>query len=163
MGERDGGKAAPEPGRRKVLAVSSGGGHWIQLRRLAPAWEGLDLVHVGVDPVRPPDLPEGRYHAVRDATRANPSAFLVLVPQLLRIVLRERPDVVVTTGAAPGLIALALAKTLLGSRTIWIDSIANVGRMSGSGMQARRFADHWLTQWEGLAGPEGPDYWGQVL
>jgi UDP-N-acetylglucosamine:LPS N-acetylglucosamine transferase len=149
--------------RRKVMAVSSGGGHWVQLRRIAPAFEGLDLVYVGVDRATPADLGGASYHAVRDATRRDRLAFAVLTAQLVRIVLTERPEVVVTTGAAPGLIALALAKVLLRSRTIWIDSIANVGRMSGSGMQARRFADHWLTQWEGIARPEGPHFWGQVL
>ena len=58
----------------------------------------------------------------------------------------------------------ALAKTLFGIKTIWIDSIANCERMSSSGKQARRFADQWLTQWPDLAGgPQGPDYWGAVL
>lgn len=145
------------------MAVSSGGGHWVQLRRIAPAFADLDVFYVGVDRVRPSEMAGETYYAVRDATRRDRVAFAVLVAQLVRIVLKERPDVVVTTGAAPGLIALALAKTLVGSRTIWIDSIANVGRMSGSGMQARRFADHWLTQWEELARPEGPQCWGQVL
>lgn len=145
------------------MAVSSGGGHWVQLRRIAPAFAGLDAFYVGVDRIPPAEMAGETYYAVRDATRRDRIAFAVLVAQLVRIVLKERPDVVVTTGAAPGLIALALAKILVGSRTIWIDSIANVGRMSGSGMQARRFADHWLTQWEELARPEGPHCWGQVL
>ncbi|HVH03936.1 MAG TPA: hypothetical protein VM891_13525 [Amaricoccus sp.] len=70
---------------------------------------------------------------------------------------------VVTTGAAPGLVALALAKRLCGSRTVWIDSIANVEELSTSGTHARRVADVWLTQWEHLARPEGPHFWGAVL
>ena len=81
---------------------------------------------------------------------------------MTRILLKERPEVVVTTGAAPGLVALALARRL-GSRTVWIDSIANVERLSTSGEHARRVADVWLTQWEHLARPEGPHFWGAVL
>ena len=69
----------------------------------------------------------------------------------------------VSTGAAPGLVALALAKLMLGSRTIWIDSIANSERLSLSGRLARPVADAWLTQWAHLARPGGPDYWGAVL
>lgn len=145
------------------MAVSSGGGHWIQLRRLAPAFDGLDLVYVSVDPRPPADLGPGRYRAVRDATRRDRIGFAVLVAQMARLLLAERPDVVITTGAAPGLVAIALAKTVLRSRTIWIDSIANVERLSSSGRIARRFADHWLTQWEHLATPGGPAYAGQVL
>ena len=31
---------------RRVLAVASGGGHWIQLLRLSPAWEGCAVTYV---------------------------------------------------------------------------------------------------------------------
>ena len=75
--------------------------------------------------------------------------------------LRERPDVVVSTGAAPGYLALRCAK-LLGARTVWIDSVANVEELSLSGRIASTKADLCLTQWPHLAaGPVG--YEGSVL
>jgi hypothetical protein len=52
---------------------------------------------------------------------------------------------------------------LLGCKTIWVDSIANVDELSLSGQQAGRFADLWLTQWEHLERPEGPEYFGSVV
>jgi len=149
--------------RRRLLAVASGGGHWMQLRRIVPAFEGFETVYASVDQDPPAALAGQRYYRVRDASRRRPLAFAPLVPQLARILLKERPEVVVTTGAAPGLVALALARRLVGSRTVWIDSIANVERLSTSGEQARRVADVWLTQWEHLARPEGPHFWGAVL
>ena len=149
--------------RRRLLAVASGGGHWMQLRRIVPAFEGFETVYVSVDPAPPAALAGQRYYRVRDASRRRPLAFAPLVPQLARILLKERPEVVVTTGAAPGLVALALARRLCGSRTVWIDLIANVERLSTSGEHARRVADVWLTQWEHLARPEGPHFWGAVL
>jgi UDP-N-acetylglucosamine:LPS N-acetylglucosamine transferase len=84
-------------------------------------------------------------------------------PQFIAIMLREKPDVVITTGSMPGFVGLAVAKTFTRARTLWIDSIANCDELSSSGRQARRFADRWLTQWEVLAGPDGPEYWGAVL
>ena len=72
------------------------------------------------------------------------------------------PDVIVSTGAAPGYIALRLGR-LLGSRTIWLDSIANVERLSMSGEIVGRHADLWLTQWPQLSRTGGPDCWGAVL
>ena len=36
--------------RRRVLAVASGGGHWVQLMRLRPAFEGTDIHYATVDP-----------------------------------------------------------------------------------------------------------------
>ena len=150
----------------RVLVVASGGGHWVQMRRIRPAFEGFDTAYVSVYPDYADELPGQRYYNVSDITRVSLGKLFVLVPQLIRILLTERPKVVITTGSAPGLVAIALAKTLLGARTIWIDSIANCERMSSSGMQARRFADEWLTQWPELtgAGPKsGPKYWGAVL
>ncbi len=34
--------------RVRVLAVASGGGHWVQLLRLRPAWEGCDVAYATV-------------------------------------------------------------------------------------------------------------------
>jgi UDP-N-acetylglucosamine:LPS N-acetylglucosamine transferase len=147
----------------RVLAVSSGGGHWVQLQRLRPAFQHADMAYVTVADHYRHDLDSERFYVVTDFTRRSLPRLVKVVPQLLAILLRERPDVVITTGAAPGLIALLLAKMTTRATTIWIDSIANCERMSSSGLQARRFADKWLTQWPNLARPDGPQYWGAVL
>ena len=109
------------------------------------------------------DVPEARFYAIPDMTRKNLSRSFELLPKLTSIIARERPELVITTGALPGLIALVLAKAICGARTIWIDSIANCERLSSSGRQARRFADVWLTQWPELATKDGPHFWGRVL
>lgn len=145
------------------MAMASGGGHWTQLRRLAPAFEGLEVAYVSVQPGYAADVPGHRFYAVYDVTRWDRWKLVLVVIQLTRILLKERPDVVVTTGSGPGVIALALARTLLRAKTIWIDSIANCERMSSSGLQARRVADIWLTQWPKLRGEDGPQYWGSIL
>jgi UDP-N-acetylglucosamine:LPS N-acetylglucosamine transferase len=147
----------------RILAVASGGGHWVQLRRLRGAFEGLDVAFVSVKSAYADDVKEHRFYNVRDATRWNKFGLLILAVQLAGILLKERPKIVITTGAAPGLIAIALARHMLGARTVWIDSIANCETMSSSGLHARRFADVWLTQWPQLAGPAGPVHWGAVL
>lgn len=157
----------PGPGtaarRQKLLAVSSGGGHWVQLCRLIPAFADCQVVYASTDPAPPAALRGATYHRIPDASQRDRLAFLPLAARLLRILLKERPDVVLSTGAAPGLVALVLAKSLLRSRTIWIDSVANVGELSTSGKLARPVADAWLTQWEHLSRPEGPRHWGAVM
>ena len=135
----------------------------MQMRRLRPAFADFDVSYVSVSPAYAEDVPGCRYHAVIDVTRRNAGMLAVLVPQFLFILLRERPDVVITTGAAPGLVGICLAKLFFRARTMWIDSLANCERMSSSGDKARFFADVWLTQWPQLARPEGPLYWGAVL
>ncbi len=151
----------------KVMAISSGGGHWVQLMRLKAAFRDMDMVYVCVDPSVQVDVPGERLLLVRDATRKSKWALVVCGMQMLRIMLQERPQVVVTTGAAPGLLALVIGRKLCGARTIWIDSIANAEELSGAGRLARRVADVWLTQWphlaEARAGQAVPEFWGSVL
>jgi UDP-N-acetylglucosamine:LPS N-acetylglucosamine transferase len=148
---------------RKVLAVASGGGHWVELRRLMPAFADSEVVYVSTESVADADLAPARYYAVRNVTRRSRLAFAETIRQVHAIVRKERPDVVVTTGAAPGLVALVLAKLLCRSRTVWIDTVAHTEGMTLSGRLARPFADAWLVQWPHLAKPGGPEYWGAVL
>ncbi|MFZ9882406.1 MAG: hypothetical protein ACO3QC_13510 [Phycisphaerales bacterium] len=94
-------------------------------------------------------MPAEQYVHVPDSSRWSPvriaASSMVIAYHLVRL----RPDTVVSTGAAPGFIALRIA-ALLGARTIWIDSIANAEVLSLSGHKASRFADLTLTQWPEL-------------
>lgn len=148
--------------RRKVVAVASSGGHWTQLLRVIPAFSSCEVVYVTVLQSYRSEVPDNRFYVVRDATRWNKLGLIILAFHMLRIMMSERPDVVVSTGAAPGYFAILLGK-LFGARTIWIDSITNIERLSMSGELVGRHADLWLTQWPHLAKPAGPYFGGTVL
>ncbi len=145
----------------RVLAVASSGGHWVQLRRLGPAFEGHDVAYLTTDPGHRAEVGQARFYTVGDANRWNKLALLRSALKVLWVVLRERPRVVVSTGAAPGYLAIRFGK-LLGARTVWIDSVANVDELSLSGRMASTTADLCLTQWPHLAG-ERVQYRGAVL
>lgn len=151
-----------KPARGKLLAVSSGGGHWIQLRRVAPAFDGFDVVYVTVIASYRSQVPDSRFYRVNDATRWNKLALMLLALRMAIIVLRERPTAVVSTGALPGYFAVLFGRWL-GARTVWLDSMANIEDMSMSGAQVGPYADLWLTQWPHLAKTAGPHYGGSVL
>jgi len=153
--------AAKRPAR--VMVIASGGGHWTQMLRLAPAWAGLDVFYVGVKQMYEVDVPGSRFYAVEDVSRLHRLALFRTVCQLAWILLKERPRAIVTTGSAPGMLALRLGKALLGCRTLWLDSVANVEEMSLSGRKAAAHADLLLTQWPHLAKAEGPHYKGALL
>jgi len=155
----------------KVLAIASSGGHFVQLLRLMPAFEGCKVTVASTDPalvsevVAQADRLQMSAPAFRVVTDANRWQKLKLIKSLFgigRLVFGLRPDVVITTGAAPGYFALRLGR-LAGARTIWLDSIANAEGLSLSGRKAGRHADLWLTQWPELARPDGPRYEGAVL
>ena len=145
------------------MAIASGGGHWVQLRRIMPALDGMDVFYVSLDPSLAADVPDHDYYTIRDVSRRDRFGILVVIAQLMRILFKERPKVVITTGSLPALIAMVLAKYLFKSKTIWIDSIANAEKLSSSGKKAGKIADLWLTQWPQLSGPNGPQHWGAVL
>ena len=148
--------------QKRVLAIASGGGHWVQLLRLRPAFEGLDVTWVSRDPASRDDVAPSPFHVIGEASRAQKLGVLKVALQAFWLLIRIRPSVIVTTGAAPGLLTLALGKTLFRAKTIWIDSIANVETLSGSGRLAARFADIRLTQWPDLV-EDDIEYWGAVL
>lgn len=148
--------------RRRVLAVASAGGHWIQLQRLRPAFEDQQVAFVTTNAGYRGEARPHRFYVVNDASRWNKFRLALMAVRLLLIILRERPDVVISTGAACGYFAVRFGK-LIGARTLWIDSIANIDEVSMAGRLAGKYADLWLTQWPHLATPEGPHYAGAVL
>ena len=95
-------RAISHHGRSRILAVASGGGHWVQLLRLRPALAEHDVTYVSVDKCYRSDISPATFYVVNDATRKNRVGLLFLAVRLLWILVRTRPDTIVTTGAAPG-------------------------------------------------------------
>lgn len=149
-------------GRKKILAISSGGGHFIELLRLRPAFGGHFVVFVTVDEAYRKHVGSAPLHVVRDTTRWDGWRVGITASQVFALLLRERPDVVVSTGALPGFFGVVFGR-MLGAQTIWVDSLANVEELSMSGQKVGPFADLWLTQWQELATPGGPRFAGSVL
>ena len=134
----------------KVVAIASAGGHWIQLLRLKPAFDSSELVFISTEPSFAETVKGYRFYTVPDANRWNKMQVLKMAIQVFKIIRREKPDVVISTGAAPGLLGIIAGKTV-GAKTIWIDSIANVEKLSLSGKLASRVASRTYTQWPHLA------------
>jgi len=159
---------------RKVLAVASSGGHWVQLLRLRPSWDGISVAYLTTEiGYKEQVLPEPgsfpstdtvpRFYCVVSANRWTKFRLLKQLFQILVVLLRERPDVIISTGATPGFFAIKFGK-LLGARTVWIDSIANAEELSLSGKKIQSSADLWLTQWPHLeATLPGLKYKGSVI
>lgn len=149
--------------RKRVLAISSGGGHWVQLLRLSPAFVHQRTTFVTVREDYRVDVPDGAaFRVIVDATRWDKLRFIRMSLQIAAIIARVRPHVVVSTGAAPGVVAIMLAR-IVRARTVWVDSIANCEELSLSGRQLEGRADLWLTQWEHLATPDGPRFAGATV
>ena len=147
---------------KRVLAVASGGGHWQQLMQLRAAFTHHDVRYVTTLAGLAEEFSVSPAHLVPDCNRNERLRIVMSALSVGWLLLRHRPHVVISTGALPGVIALAFGR-LLGARTIWVDSVANAEEMSASGRLARRFATVLFSQWEAVAEAEGAEYAGAVL
>lgn len=146
--------------RVKVMAVASKGGHWIQLNRLKPVFDKHQTYYVSTFTAK--DKKDKYYFKTVDANRNKKILLLLQFSQMLFLIIKIRPDVVVSTGASLGFFALQISK-LLRIKTIWLDSMANGDEMSLSGKKVKIFSDVWLTQWENVADNEGASFKGRVI
>jgi hypothetical protein len=154
--------SASKPERKTVFAIASAGGHFNQLMLLRPGFEGQEVTYLTTLPGLAETFGALPVRLIPDCNADTPLRVLVCCFVTGWQVLRHRPDAIVTTGALPGVIALAWGRTI-GARTLWIDSIANAEKLSASGRLARRIAHCTLSQWPAVAEAEGVGYEGAVL
>lgn len=145
----------------KIFAVASVGGHWIQLLRILPALNGNEVIFASTKNSFAETVLNYKFNLIPDTNRNEILKIPNAIFKIFSLIKKIRPDVVITTGALPGLISLFAGKCY-GAKTIWIDSIANVEKLSLSGKIASKFADRTYTQWPGLANQDCL-YHGNVL
>jgi UDP-N-acetylglucosamine:LPS N-acetylglucosamine transferase len=137
--------------KMKICLAASAGGHTSQLLKISESWNGYDTFCVTTsNSVRSALQRYGKVYVVGECNREHPLRVIAVLIRCLKVVLRKRPDVVISTGAAAGCIICFLCK-LLGAKIVWIDSITNVERISLSGRMVRYIADLFLVQWPELA------------
>ena len=137
--------------RLKVALVASSGGHLSQLLLLAESWKGYETFCITTVEVVGDKLRKyGNVYIVGECNREHPLRVILVLLRCINIILRERPDVVISTGAAAGCIVCFLGK-FIGAKVAWLDSIANTEKLSLSGRLIRPFADLVLSQWPEVA------------
>jgi beta-1,4-N-acetylglucosaminyltransferase len=132
----------------KFCLVSSCGGHLTELRCLLPALDGHEVFYVLNDKaLLPPDM-QGRtdfiVHSERDLK------FLINLWEAWCILRRERPQVVLSTGAGPAVPFSLVGRWLFGCRIVYVETMASVERPSLTGRIMYRLAHHFYYQWESL-------------
>ena len=147
---------------KKVFAIASGGGHWKQLMRLRRGLETQKVVYATTISGLAERSGIDHFYLVPDASRSNKLMLIKLFYHVLCIIIKEKPDFVVSTGAAPGLLAIICGR-LIGAKTLWIDSIANGERLSMCGRLSTRLSHLTLSQWQELCDESHVYYRGSIL
>jgi UDP-N-acetylglucosamine:LPS N-acetylglucosamine transferase len=148
--------------QKKIFAISSPGGHWIQLTRLCHGLEAKNQIVYAMPDKLFKAKKDQKVYSVVDVSADDKWKLIPCALQVAFILLRERPSAIISTGAAPGAVAIMLGR-LFGIKTIWVDSIANVQKISRAGRLVQKHADVFLTQWPHLSDGQHILHKGSVL
>jgi UDP-N-acetylglucosamine:LPS N-acetylglucosamine transferase len=132
--------------------------------KLEEAWRRYDKFYVTTTQEVKEELERhGKVYVVSECNRQMPLRNLRVLASCIRIALKERPDVVISTGAAPACLFCIVAR-ILGARIVWVDSIANIDDLSMSGRIIKPLADMMLVQWPEVAHKrKSVEYVGNLL
>lgn len=148
---------------RQALLVCSPGGHMLQLLRLRPALEGFETTWVTLSAADTDYLlREERVIHGRGPTNRSLSALVSNLRLAWRVVREERPDAIVSTGAALA-VPFFLAGKLLGARLIYVESLTRTTSLSLSGRLVRPLSDAFFVQWPDLARGRRARFAGRLL
>lgn len=139
----------------RLCLAASGGGHVRQLLDLQPVWSRFDYFFVTEDTSLGRSLADHHpahfvtHYALGQAKLGAPfkmiRACVKNLIQSIRIVWRERPDVVISTGAG-AVFWVALLARIIGARFVLIESFARFEQPSKFGRLARPFATKKIVQ-----------------
>ena len=151
----------------KFMIGASAGGHTNELLALMEESDQWTLQPtasvITMDMVRQPYEKWGTVYVIGECDRKKPLRTLAVIGRAFALALRERPSLFVTTGSAP-MLFFGLFVRLFGGRFVWIDSAAQIDKLSMSGRLARHLANRTLAQWEHIAAENpGVEYRGELV
>ena len=135
----------------KLALVTSTGGHLLEMVNLKPAWEGHERFFVTFPLEDAKTLLQDErvvwaYHPTNRSLK-NLGRNTWLAWKVLR---KERPDVVVSTGAGVAVPFLWIGK-LLGMKTVYLECITRIHSVSMAGKMILPVVDKFYGQWEEIA------------
>ena len=144
---------------KKLCLAASGGGHLRQLMQMLPAFKDHDFYFLTeatplglslVDKYRVRLVPHFAFGQRKSDgyLRFFWAAFTNFVMSVLHF-LRERPDVIITTGAGAAFYTIIFG-WVFRRKVIILESLARVKSISKFGELAARYATHYLVQWPDL-------------
>jgi UDP-N-acetylglucosamine:LPS N-acetylglucosamine transferase len=158
------GERAEGSARLDMLLVCTTGGHLLQLVALRPVWQPrsrLWVTHENGDAVSILEH-ERVVYAYSPTTRNIPN--LVRNLRLAwRVVARERPRIVLTTGAGVA-VPFAWIARMRGARVVYVESVTRIEGLSLSARLVAPVAERLYVQWPELVGKHRrAEYRGNLL
>ncbi len=147
------------------MLAASAGGHISQLLKISEAWSGEDVCFVTTTEVLKTKLEKkAMAFFVGESNREHFFKTILVFFRCLSIILKTKPEVVISTGALHGCLLCYMAKCIFRSKVVWIDSITNTERPSLSGRLVYPVSDLFILQWQNLLEkyPKA-EYYGTII
>lgn len=134
----------------KIAVACSTGGHMVQAKQLAPVYQQYDHFYFTFKGGVAKELSKSaRVIAIPNITKQNPISWVVGIVASFWLALRERPDMIISTGAGI-VVFFCIFSKLFGAKLIFIESMARIERPTLTARMLYPFADLFLVQWPGL-------------
>lgn len=138
--------------KTKVCMISSSGGHLEQIKQLKSVLQKFDCFYV-VTRTKATEQMQAKHYIVSDLVRKNKITMILRIIKMaieqLKVFLLEKPDVILTTGAAVAIPTCLFGK-IFGKKVIYIESFARMTTPNKTGLLIYKFADLFIIQWEEL-------------
>ena len=132
----------------KVCLVGSSGGHLDHLYALKPFWEGKERFWVTFDKEDSRTLLAGeKTYPVYYPSNRSLKALIINTHRAIKILRAEKPDVIISAGAAPAVPFFYIGK-MMGAKTVFIEAFDRINKGSLSAKLCYPASDVFIVQWE---------------
>lgn len=148
----------------RICLICPPGGHLDELISIMDAFNGHDVFFVTRHAETSGKIIGIRkIHYVKNPPIPSLLYCIYLILPCIRILVDEKPDVIMGCGGEENLVMSYLGK-LIGVKVIYIESLTRVHKLSISGKFILNIADLFLVQWRGLTHRyKNAKYWGKVI
>lgn len=149
----------------KICLACSAGGHLSQMQELTDAIAGKTYFWVTYQSEASKDLENAYFINYRVGYIKERITWLKTVFIAFKILLKEKPDVIISIGGGEIAVPFCYAGKLMGARIIFIESLARITTASAAGKLIYPVANLFLVQWKPLLKQYGnrAQYWGSVI
>ena len=149
----------------KICLAASSGGHLEQVLKLKPLSDKYKMFLVTEKTNFDPKTYGLRTYFMNQVNRREwtmPFAMVVNAVRACRILILEKPDVIISTGVL-ATIPLCLIAKMTGRKLIFIESFAKTTSGTLTGRLLYKFADRFIVQWPQMKSvyPKA-EYWGGI-
>lgn len=132
----------------KVCLVGSSGGHLTHLYMLKPFWQDKERIWVTFDKEDARSLLEGEtVYPCYYPTNRSLKALIRNTRIAVKVLRKERPQLIISSGAAVAVPFFWLAK-LYGAKTVYIEVFDRIDKPTVTGKMVYPVTDRFIVEWE---------------